>query len=74
MSDVYNRCYNELGLTPGRIASYITNLLEFSDTVPFSQIPNYILQKIEQKKRLEEHIDELEVAINNRYANAINKH
>jgi hypothetical protein len=30
MSDVYNRCYNELGLTPECIGSYITNLNEFS--------------------------------------------
>jgi hypothetical protein len=63
MLALYNRCYNELGLTPDRIGSYITNLLEFSDTVPFSQIPNYIVQKTEEKKRLEEQIAEHEAKI-----------
>jgi hypothetical protein len=38
MSDVYNRCCNIPGLAPERIASYITSLLGFSQTVPFSQI------------------------------------
>ena len=36
MSDVYNRCDNELGLTPERICSYITNLAELSGSVPIS--------------------------------------
>ena len=63
MLALYNRCYNEPGLTPDRIGSYITNLLEFSDTVPFSQIPDYILQKTEEKKRLEEQIEEHEAKI-----------
>jgi hypothetical protein len=53
MSSVYTRCCNDLGLTPDRIGFYITNLLGFSDTVPFSQIPDYILHKTEEKKRLE---------------------
>ena len=34
--------------------------LEFWDTVPFSQIPNYILQKTKEKKGLEEQIEKLE--------------
>jgi hypothetical protein len=45
MSDVYNRCSNILGISPERIADYITNLLGFSQTVPFPQIPSYIMQK-----------------------------
>jgi hypothetical protein len=36
MSDVYRRSKN-LGLTPESIACYLTNLIEFSKTVPFSQ-------------------------------------
>jgi TolA-binding protein len=52
-----------LGLTPERIGSYITNLTEFSQTVPFSEIPNYISQKIEEKKKLEEKIQELNAQI-----------
>jgi hypothetical protein len=60
MSDVYNRCCNIPGLAPERIASYVTNLLEFSQTVPFSQISKYIQQKIQEKERLEQEIQKLE--------------
>jgi hypothetical protein len=60
MSDVYNRCCNIPGLTPERIAYYITNLLEFSQTVPFSQIPKYIPQKIQEKESLEQEIQKLQ--------------
>jgi hypothetical protein len=60
MSDVYNRCCNIFGLVPDRIAFYITNLLEFSQTVPFSQIPGYMLQKRQEKEKLEQEIQILE--------------
>jgi hypothetical protein len=58
MSDVYNRSKN-LALTPESIASYLTNLIEFSKTVPFSQISEFIEQKAEEKKKLEEEIQKL---------------
>ena len=60
MSDVYNRCCNIFGLVPERIAFYITNLLEFSQTVPFSQIPEYIMQKRQEKEKLEQEIQVME--------------
>jgi hypothetical protein len=58
MSDVYNRC-NNLGLTPESIAYYMTNLIEFSKTVPFSQISEFIQQKADEKIKLEEEIQKL---------------
>jgi len=58
MLDVYNRC-KSLGLTPENIASYLTDLLEFSNNIPISKIPPYIDQKIQEKKKLEEEIDRL---------------
>jgi len=58
MSDVYNRCKN-LGLTPENIASHLTNLLEFSKTVPYSKIPDYSELKTQEKKKLEEEIERL---------------
>jgi hypothetical protein len=58
MSDGYNRCKN-LGLTPENIASYLTDLLEFSKSVPISDIPHYIEQKKQEKKKLEEEIERL---------------
>jgi hypothetical protein len=63
ISSIYNHCYNDLGLTPERIGSYITNLTEFSQTVPFSEIPNYISQKVEEKKKLEENMQDLNAQI-----------
>ena len=59
ISSIYNHCYNDLGLTPEHIGSYITNLTGFSQTVSFSEIPNYISQKIEEKKKLEENTQDL---------------
>ena len=44
MFDVYSRG-NNLGLTPESIASYLTNLIEFSRTIPFSQISGLIRTK-----------------------------
>jgi DNA-binding transcriptional MerR regulator len=58
MSDIYKRC-NNLGLTPESIASYLTNLIQFSKTVPLSQISEYIQQKADEKKKLEEQIQKL---------------
>ncbi|HZD82868.1 MAG TPA: hypothetical protein VE076_08330 [Nitrososphaeraceae archaeon] len=59
MSDVYDRCCNNLGLTPESIASYLADLIEFSKTVPFSQISEFVQQKAEEKKKLEEEIQKL---------------
>jgi DNA-binding transcriptional MerR regulator len=59
MSDVYNRCCKNLGLTPESIASYLADLIEFSKTVPLSQISHFIEQKAEEKKKLEEEIQNL---------------
>jgi cell division protein FtsB len=58
MSDVYHRSKN-LGLTPESIACYLTNLIEFSKTVPFSQISEFIQQKADEKIKLEEETQKL---------------
>src|SRR5919108_4157702 len=58
MSDVYNRSKN-LGLTPENIAFYLTDLLEFSKSIPISEISRYIDQKTQEKKKLEEEIESL---------------
>lgn len=60
ISSVYNRCYNELGLRAERIGFHITNLAKLSDTISPLQIPNYILQKTDEKNRIEQQIKELE--------------
>ena len=45
------------------IESYITNLLEFSQTIPFSEIPIYILQKKDEKEKWEQQIEILEETV-----------
>ena len=66
IAETYNRCKN-LGLTPESIASYLTDLLQFSKTIPFTEIPDYIESKKKEKEKtekeiegLQEHIDDLE--------------
>jgi len=55
--DIYNRCKN-VGLPPENIASNLKDLVEFSTTtgVPFSQIPNYVKQKVDEKEKLEKEV------------------
>ena len=60
--DVYNRCKN-IGLSPENICSYLADLLEFSKTVSLSKIPDYIKEKKNEKVKLEEEIENLEVLI-----------
>src|SRR5437763_13947899 len=58
--DIYNHCKN-VGLSPENISSHLKDLVDFSTTnaIPFSQIPNYIKQKIEEKEKLVEEIKKL---------------
>jgi hypothetical protein len=62
--DIYNCCKN-LGLPPENIASHLRDFLEFSTTnMPFSQIPNYIKQKTEEKEKSEKDIKKLKALPN----------
>src|SRR5690242_1220317 len=59
ISGVYNRC-KDLALSPEDIASHLEDLLEFSKTsVPLLQISDYIKQKTDEKRKLEEEIEKL---------------
>ncbi|CAN5529879.1 hypothetical protein BH18THE2_BH18THE2_34180 [soil metagenome] len=60
LADV-NKCSIDLGLPPQKIASYIRDLLEFSNTSVLSQIPAYLEQKKREKKQLEKEVKELKV-------------
>jgi hypothetical protein len=59
MLDTYNKCKN-LELTPENIAYYLSDLLEFSKSVPFSKITNFIQQKTNERENLEQEIKNLE--------------
>ena len=56
MSDIHYRCSNQLGLSPDRIGFYIENLAELSYSMPVSEIPNYISQKLQEKKAIEQEL------------------
>ena len=62
--DIYNRCKN-IGLPPENIASHLKDLVELSTTtnMPFSQIPNYVKQKADEKEKLEKEIKKLKAQI-----------
>ena len=62
--DVYNRC-KDVGLSPQTIAFHMADLLEFSKTVPLSKIPDYIKEKTNERIKLEDKIEDLEVLIEN---------
>ena len=55
--DIYNHCKN-VGIRPENIASNLKDLVELSttDAIPFSQIPNHIKQKTEEKEKLEKEV------------------
>jgi len=59
--EIYNRC-KDLGLKLETIASYLKELLDFSttDAIPFSQVPNYVKQKADEKEKLEQETKNLE--------------
>ncbi len=59
---VYNRC-KDIGLSPEKIAFHLADLLEFSKTVPLSKIADYIKEKTNEKRELEEQIENLKMQI-----------
>jgi hypothetical protein len=62
--DVYNRCKN-IGLTPESISSFVQDLIEFSATnvLPISKVSDYLKEKEEVKRSLEEEIKRLNTQI-----------
>jgi len=60
---VYNNCI-DLGISPDNVASHMKDLLEFSkntnnNAVPLSQISDFIQQKTNEKKKIEQEIQTL---------------
>jgi hypothetical protein len=60
--DVYNRC-KDIGLSPQNIAFHMADLLEFSKTVPLPKILDYLKEKTNEKRKLEEEIENLKAQI-----------
>jgi hypothetical protein len=62
ISQIYDNC-KKLDLQPGKIVYYIEQLFKFSKDIPFSQIPDYIRQKTNDKSKLEKDIAGLQEKI-----------
>jgi len=62
--DVYNRC-KDLALSPANVTSHLKELFEFSETntLPLSQIPGYLVQKEDERKKLQLQIQLLDSEI-----------
>ena len=59
LTQIYNLCTSK-NITPEAIVNISQQILELDDeTIPFSQMPEYIQQKIEEKQRLEQEIKTL---------------
>ena len=62
ISQIYNNS-KKLDLQPDKIAYYLDELLKLSKDIPFSQIPDYIKQKTNDKNKLEKEIEALQEKI-----------
>lgn len=62
--DVYNRC-KDIGLSAQNISLYLQDLVEFSRDaiIPLSQISSYIKERTDEKKKLEEEIEEKKIQL-----------
>ena len=58
LKEIYTKC-QEVGLTPQKVFDYISDILKFSSEISISQIPKFMKQRIEEKEKLENDVQEL---------------
>jgi hypothetical protein len=58
VSDVYNKC-KYYGLIPDKLVTLAMQILDLLESIPLSQIPNYVEEKSKDKQKLEEEIKNL---------------
>ena len=56
--DIYNKC-KYYDLQPGKLVNLAIQILDLLETIPLSQIPNYVEEKSKDKQKLEEEIKRL---------------
>jgi hypothetical protein len=49
LKEVYIKC-QEVGLSPQKVFDYISDILKFSSEISISQIPEFMIKRIEKKK------------------------
>jgi hypothetical protein len=58
VSDIYNKC-KYYGLRPDKLVILAMQILDLLESIPLSQIPNYVEEKSKDKQKLEEEIKNL---------------
>ena len=58
LKEIYTKS-QEVGVTPQKIFDYIGDILKFSSEISISQIPKFMKQRIEEKEKLENEVQEL---------------
>jgi hypothetical protein len=58
VSDIYNKC-KYYGLMPDKLVTLAMQILDLLESIPLSQIPNYVEEKSKDKQKLEEEIKNL---------------
>src|SRR5918996_1549945 len=58
VSDIYNKCKYH-GLMPDKLVNLAMQILDLLESIPLSQIPNYVEEKSKDKQKLEEEIKKL---------------
>ena len=58
VSDIYNKC-KYYGLMPDKLVVLAMQILDLLESMPLSQIPNYVEEKSKDKQKLEEEIRNL---------------
>ena len=58
VSDIYNKC-RYYGLQPDELVNLAIQILNLLESIPLSQIPNYLEEKSKDKQKLEEEIKRL---------------
>jgi hypothetical protein len=58
ISEIYNHCKN-IGVQPEYIAYNTKQILDLSGSIPLSQLPDYIQEKTNERRKLEENITRL---------------
>ena len=62
LKEIYTKC-QEVGLTPQKVFDYISDILKFSSEISISQIPKFMKQRIEEKKKLENEVQKITIKI-----------
>ena len=58
LKEIYTKC-QEVGLTPQKVFDYIGDILKFSSEISVSQIPKFLKQRIGEKEKLENKVQDL---------------